>query len=152
MLDSSGVMKMKIQDFIFSDELFENEKQSLMYKMCVKRASSAIGHGAMTAGTARASTISTSEIPSICYSAFLPPNYETKMTWTAEELNGKEKDFTLWPEFHVGVATGLKMLSDNPSHYIKNRQWISFHRGEDESNEHAGFILALGLMGQLDAL
>ena len=152
MLNPTTTMKMKMQDFILSEELFENEKQNLMHKMCVKRASSCVGFGAMTAGTARASTISTSEIPAISYQATLPPNFETKMTLSSEELNNKEKDFTLWPEFHLGVATGLKMLSDNPQHYIKNRQWISFHRGEDESNEHAGFILALGLMGQLEAL
>ena len=103
-------------------------------------------------GTSKASATAASSIPKINLTAELPPNYETKMTMPQAELDSREKEFLMWPKFHIGVAEGLKMLSENPNDYIKNRQWITYHCGEGELYENAGFIFALGLMGHLVAL
>ena len=151
-LDVSKTLKMRMPENIISDEHFENEKHNLLYKICLKRASTCIGYGALTLGTAKASATSASSVPQINFSAMLPPNFETKMQMSVTELETREKDFMVWPKFHIGVATGLKMLSEDPKDYVRNRQWITYHRGEEESNEHAGFIMALGLLGQLEAL
>lgn len=152
MLDVTRTIKMRLPDNIVSEEQFESEKHNLLYKICLKRASTSVGYGALTLGTSKASPTSASQVPQINFSAFLPPNFDTKMTMPQTELETREKDFMVWPKFHIGVATGLKMLSENPKDYVKNRQWITYHRGEEESNEHAGFIFSLGLLGQLEAL
>ena len=151
-LDVSKTLKMRMPENSISDEHFENEKHNLLYKLCLKRASTCIGYGAFTLGTSKASATSASSVPQINFSALLPPNFETKMQMSATELETREKDFMVWPKFHIGVATGLKMLSEDPKDYVRNRQWITYHRGEEESNEHAGFIMALGMLGQLEAL
>lgn len=151
-LDVTRILKMRMPEQVISDEHFETEKHNLLYKLCLKRASTCIGFGALTLGTSRASPTSASEVPQINFSALLPPNFEAKMQMSATELETREKDFLIWPKFHIGVATGLKMLSEDPKDYVRNRQWITYHRGEEESNEHAGFIMALGLLGQLEAL
>ncbi|CAG9324816.1 unnamed protein product [Blepharisma stoltei] len=152
MLDVTRAIKMRLPDNVVSEEQFEAEKHNLLYKICLKRASTAIGYGALTLGTSKASPTSASQVPQINFSAFLPPNFDVKMNMPQNELETREKDFMVWPKFHIGVATGLKMLSENPKDYVKNRQWITYHRGEEESNEHAGFIFSLGLLGQLEAL
>lgn len=151
-LDVTKALKMRMPENVISDEHFETEKHNLLYKICLKRASTCIGYGALTLGTSKASPTSASSVPQINFSAFLPPNFETKMQMSPTELETREKDFMVWPKFHIGVATGLKMLSEDPKDYVRNRQWITYHRGEEESNEHAGFIMALGLLGQLEAL
>ena len=151
-LDVTRTLKMRMPEHIISEEHFETEKHNLLYRLCLKRASTCIGFGAFTLGTSRASPTSASEVPQINFSALLPPNFESKMQMQATELETHEKDFLIWPKFHIGVATGLKMLSEDPKNYVRNRQWITYHRGEEESNEHAGFIMALGLLGQLEAL
>lgn len=151
-LNVTRTLKMRMPENNISEEHFETEKHNLLYKLCLKRASTCIGFGALTLGTSKASPTSASSVPQINFSALLPPNFETKMMMSATELETREKDFLIWPKFHIGVATGLKMLSEDPKNYVRNRQWITYHRGEEESNEHAGFIMALGLLGQLEAL
>ncbi|OMJ84336.1 hypothetical protein SteCoe_14561 [Stentor coeruleus] len=151
-LDVTRILKMRTPENNISEEHFETEKHNLLYKLCLKRASTCIGFGALTLGTSKASPTSASSVPQINFSALLPPNFETKMQMSVSELETREKDFLVWPKFHIGVATGLKMLSEDPKDYVRNRQWITYHRGEEESNEHAGFIMALGLLGQLEAL
>jgi len=152
MLDVTKSLKMRMPDHSMSEEQFEAEKHNILFRICLRRASTCIGYGALSLGTSKASPTSASQIPPINFSALLPPNYDSRMTMSGQELETREKDFMVWPKFHIGVATGLKMLSENPSDYVKNRQWISYQRGEEDSSEHAGFIFALGLLGQLEAL
>lgn len=152
MLDVTRVMKLHKPEFIGSEEHFETEKHTLLFKLCVRRAASAVGYGSLKIGTKKASATAASGIAKICYSAFMPPNYSSKLTLTLAELNTREKDFTMWPAFHSGVAAGLQLMSDDPRAYVRSRQWITYQRSEAESHEHAGFIFALGLMGQLEAL
>jgi hypothetical protein len=152
MLDTTQPMKMRMPENIHSDEHFENEKHNLLFKLSVRRAGATVGYGALMIGTSKASATAASSIPKINLTAELPPNYETKMTMPQAELDSREKEFLMWPKFHIGVAEGLKMLSENPNDYIKNRQWITYHCGEGELYENAGFIFALGLMGHLVAL
>ncbi|KAI9032149.1 hypothetical protein DFJ74DRAFT_601859, partial [Hyaloraphidium curvatum] len=52
-----------------------------------------------------------------------------------------------WPEFHDGVATGLRISPDCPD---VDSSWIVYHRPDDVTTpRHAGFLLALGLNGHL---
>jgi anaphase-promoting complex subunit 1 len=55
-----------------------------------------------------------------------------------------------WPEFHEGVASGLRI----PSSCNIEGSWISLNKPNmtDNSNSHAGFLLGLGLNGHLKAM
>ena len=121
-LDVTRTLKMRMPENNISEEHFETEKHNLLYKLCLKRASTCIGFGALTLGTSKASPTSASQVPQINFSALLPPNFETKMQMSVAELETREKDFFIWPKFHIGVATGLKMLSEDPKNYVRNRQ------------------------------
>ncbi|RCH98868.1 Anaphase-promoting complex subunit 1, partial [Rhizopus stolonifer] len=58
------------------------------------------------------------------------------------------KEFLHWPQFHNGVAAGLRI---SPNNYV-NDSWISFcHPGELEP-QHGGMLLAMGLNGILKRL
>lgn len=73
-----------------------------------------------------------------------------------------------WPDFHNGVASVLRIATSfkrnlpdgkgNPGHMsdLNNQQmrnWIMFHKPPLEPKcEHGGFLLAAGLLGQLDVL
>jgi hypothetical protein len=54
-------------------------------------------------------------------------------------------EFTAWPEFHNGVATGLRMASGG--HQL-TRTWIVYNKPPEPSYAHAGVLFALGLMGK----
>lgn len=53
-----------------------------------------------------------------------------------------------WPEFHNGVAAGLRISPNNNV----NDSWISFCCPSDLGPQHGGFLLALGLNGTLKKL
>ncbi|KAG2199662.1 hypothetical protein INT47_005187 [Mucor saturninus] len=57
-------------------------------------------------------------------------------------------DFLHWPEFHNGVAAGLRI---SPSNNI-NDSWIAFCYPTELGPEHGGLLLALGLNGTLKKL
>lgn len=63
----------------------------------------------------------------------------------------KDLNLTLWPEFHNGVANGLKLSKEimdiNPDNL---KTWIFYQRPETLEFEHGGFLLGLGLLGYLD--
>ena len=53
-----------------------------------------------------------------------------------------------WPDFHRGVATGLKLGRQSDI----DGSWIVFNRYAEPNAEHAGFLLAMGLQGHLKKL
>ena len=59
-----------------------------------------------------------------------------------------------WCEFHNGVSAALKISSQSFSQgpNKNSRNWIMQYRPILPKNEHGGFLLGLGLMGQLDSL
>jgi anaphase-promoting complex subunit 1 len=88
------------------------------------------------------------------------PHPQRKMEFHKLELQGRNTalmstvtpdpllftaDYFAWPEFHNGVATGLSISSEE----IVDASWIIFNRPEEPNNEHAGFLLGLGLNGHL---
>jgi anaphase-promoting complex subunit 1 len=54
-----------------------------------------------------------------------------------------------WPEFHNGVATALELSMQSVS---LDSGWIFSHHTGDVSPREAGFLLGIGLLGQLSAL
>lgn len=62
---------------------------------------------------------------------------------------GAPLDFAVWPEFHAGCATGLRLFGPQAQ---LTRNWIEFQRGSEASPAHSGLLLAFGLGGHLRAL
>lgn len=59
-------------------------------------------------------------------------------------------DFATWPLFHNGVAAGLRIM--RAGHSKLSTTWIAYHRpdnNKEPARDHAGFLLALGLLGHL---
>mmetsp|Transcript_32182 Transcript_32182/g.96812 ORF Transcript_32182/g.96812 Transcript_32182/m.96812 type:complete len:347 (+) Transcript_32182:2649-3689(+) len=67
--------------------------------------------------------------------------------------------FRVWPQFHNGVAAGLRLQpweSDDCRSGRRSacvtRTWIVYNRPKLPSPQHGGLLLALGLQGHLDVL
>lgn len=60
-----------------------------------------------------------------------------------------------WPEFHNGVAAGLRLHVRGTGHdSLSLRAWIADHRpgGGEFPPDHSGMLLGWGLTGVLDSL
>lgn len=58
------------------------------------------------------------------------------------------KEFLYWPQFHNGVAAGLRI---SPSNHV-NDSWIDFCNPAELEPQHGGVLLAMGLNGVLKKL
>ncbi|EFN54660.1 hypothetical protein CHLNCDRAFT_9822, partial [Chlorella variabilis] len=56
---------------------------------------------------------------------------------------------TAWPEFHNGVAAGLRLA---PGTHQLTRTWVVYNKPLEPSYSHAGMLMALGLTGHLSCL
>jgi anaphase-promoting complex subunit 1 len=68
----------------------------------------------------------------------------------AIDKNAFTEEKVCWAFFHAGVAAGLSISRDAKG---IDTSWIIFNKpGQDLSNRHAGFLLALGLNGHLKSV
>lgn len=60
-------------------------------------------------------------------------------------------DMKVWPQFHNGVAAGLRIAQGISQ---IDSTWIVYNkpRSNQLTEEHAGFLMALGLSGHLNSL
>eukprot|EP01018_Ginkgo_biloba_P012111 Gb_37425 [translate_table: standard] len=68
-------------------------------------------------------------------------NFPTNMASIADTIS--------WPEFHNGVAAGLRIA---PFQARMSRTWIMYNKPDEPNFSHAGLLLALGLHGHLRVL
>lgn len=68
------------------------------------------------------------------------------------DLNKVSTELLVWPEFHNGVAAGLRLTPADLDTITP--AWISYNRPKDSktSDEHAGLLMAIGLLGHLKSL
>ena len=59
---------------------------------------------------------------------------------------GAFSEQTAWPEFHNGVAAGLRLA---PGTHQLTRTWVVYNKPAEPSFTHAGMLMALGLTGHL---
>lgn len=121
----------------------ENEPQ-LLRRFLIRRLSILVGRGAITVNTDRSLFTEVLHIPKINLTAILE-NTNRKMP-----LEKKEETFN-WPEFHSGVAVGLKIPREILQQKNKDtiRTWIDYQKTNYESYDKPGLIYALGLQGLL---
>ena len=150
LLDTTKPMRIK-QKYLENvpEDKIETETQAILFKLCIRRFSVLIGQGALTLATVPTMITEALKIPKINLSA-ISPLTNTKIT--LEFRDEKEQSLLNWPEFHNGVANGLKLFQEIMQ-YDKNqlRTWIFYQRPETPKFEHGGFLLAMGLLGFLDS-
>lgn len=98
-------------------------------------------------------TLSTTE-PLLFEPIKVPPfNLNGKLAGTKTSVtldpNSIPPETLTWPEFHNGVAAGLRITPDKGK--VTN-VWIVYNKPEELTNSYAGVLLALGLQGHLSAL
>lgn len=74
------------------------------------------------------------------------------MKITLEIKEEKDLNLQLWPEFHNGVATGLKLSKEIMTLNQESlKTWIFYQKPDTLEYAHGGFLLGLGLLGYLDS-
>jgi len=89
----------------------------------MRRLSCFSGQGAFTFGTWNTFITEVVKVPKINLSAVMPNDVKI----TLEIKEEKDLNLTLWPEFHNGVATGLKLSKQIMAIHPENlKTWIFY--------------------------
>lgn len=154
MLQSSKPVKVNItQRTGVNDHDFVEEQERHLYTICIRTMALSIGRGMMTLRSYKPVVAETFPIPKLCLTGRAPPRNAT-IDLSHIEV---QPNMTTWPLFHNGVAAGLRactLASDiiDSSWIVYNKPKSSQSVANDAQNEHAGFLLALGLNGHLSKL
>lgn len=129
-----------------SDHEFIEERESYLYAISIRTMALPIGRGMLMLSTFNPIPTETLHIPKLCLSGRVPPK------WNVVEMTHIElpPNLTDWPQFHNGVAAGLKISSSSQL----ESSWILFNkqRSNTLTNEHAGFLMGQGLNRHLSNL
>ena len=150
-----------------TDHEFEQLKQKKLSLLVQRTLALPIGRGMMTIGGIKPVAAEPLPIPELCLKGRVPPSNAT-LSLDPSECTPEAR---IWPEFHNGVAAGLRLPQPDECKDTMSRvtrSWIVYNRpasssqenSEDASNRandlkshaHGGFLLALGLRGHLTAL
>ncbi|KAG2219538.1 hypothetical protein INT45_003103 [Circinella minor] len=144
-LDSTRVPEIVVPDRPdLADEEVTAEHQVHVVNLVQRTLALSVGRGLYSYGTYKPDLTKAFPIETINLSAKLLPLRTVvaveERTWNQEYLN--------WAQFHNGVAAGLRI---SPSHKVSG-SWIVFSNPDELKPEHGGFLLALGLNGNLKHL
>lgn len=122
-----------------SDHDFIEEQERHLYNICIRTMALPVGRGMFTLCTYHPLPTEPLPIPKLCLQGRAPPrNATVDLTHIDTPAN-----MSSWPQFHNGVAAGLRMADF--SHI--DSTWILYNKpkGNELTNEYAGFLMALGL-------
>jgi hypothetical protein len=167
LLRSSRPMFLKVARAVeLNDHDFERLKQKRLHSLILRSLALSVGRGMMTIGNLEPIPAETLPVPELCLRGRVPP---TNAGITLD-LTDSPSDLRVWPEFHNGVAAGLRLPSKNDSSdFHISRTWIIYNKpppyqeqtteGAEPNTEilfknhsHGGVLLALGLRGHLTTL
>jgi len=152
-----------------SDHEYERLKQSKLLLLCRRSLALPVGRGMLTIGSFHPVAAEPLPLPELCMAGRIPPA-NTNLALDMTDCHG---EFRVWPEFHNGVAAGLRLpLESEIRESISKitRTWIVYNRPNpandlqqnqtngqppvhnSQSHAHGGLLLALGLRGHLSAL
>eukprot|EP00814_Leptocylindrus_danicus_P021824 CAMPEP_0116010592 /NCGR_PEP_ID=MMETSP0321-20121206/4085_1 /TAXON_ID=163516 /ORGANISM="Leptocylindrus danicus var. danicus, Strain B650" /LENGTH=1159 /DNA_ID=CAMNT_0003479705 /DNA_START=267 /DNA_END=3746 /DNA_ORIENTATION=+ len=153
-----------------SDHEYEKLKQANLLLLCNRSLALSVGRGMMTVGTLHSSLAERLPIPEICLAGRVPPTN----TIVALDTTSAPAEMTIWPEFHNGVASGLRIGVENDESQESaqiTRTWILYNKPSASNSQsapqnrstqknksgntqhaHGGFLMALGLRGHLSKL
>ncbi|XP_077996954.1 anaphase-promoting complex subunit 1-like [Glandiceps talaboti] len=133
-----------------SDHDYIEEQEMRLLSVCHRTMSLPVGRGMFTLCTSRPVITETLPMPKLNLTGRAPPRNNTvdlKHIDVPANMNS-------WPSFHNGVAAGLRIAAGDSQ---IDATWIVYNKpktgsGNEMTNEHAGFLLALGLNGHLAKL
>ena len=153
-----------------SDHDYERQKQERLLLLSRRVLALPLGRGMLTIGNLKPVPAEPLPLPEICLSGRIHPTNTTMALDTSE----CPVDMKVWPEFHNGVAAGLRLplqLDGGESVTKITRTWIVYNRPsannqensqnnsntnesstQDQSHAHGGLLMALGMRGHLTAL
>ncbi|KAL1925795.1 uncharacterized protein VTP21DRAFT_678 [Calcarisporiella thermophila] len=146
LLQSSRLTKLRMPDM---PELGEHEltaaQQQRVQQLTWRTLALPAGRGIFTYGTSLPVLTERFPIPAFNLSAKINP-----LNTTVElDTSPLPHDIFDWPDFHNGVAAGLRISSKCTEIDIS---WIAFNKPDELNSSHAGFLLALGLNGHVKSL
>ena len=101
----------------------------------------------MHAGTLRPIPTEPLCIPDLCLAGRLPQQHNAVFNLDLSAANavpGAAADVTAWPEFHNGVAAGIRLA---PGGGGLTRTWVVYNKPKTPNYTHAGMLMGLGLAG-----
>lgn len=147
-----------------NDHDFERLKQQKLALLCRRILPLPVGRGMLTIGTLESIPVEPLAVPKICLAGRVPPQ-NVILNLEENRCTSKHK---MWPDFHNGVANGLRLPMAVKGEQTINRTWIVSNRPKppqttpSQPNElpsppepdhtYGGFLFALGLRGHLAAL
>ena len=147
-----------------SDHDFERLKQQKLALLCRRSLPLPVGRGMFTIGTLDRLPIEPLPMPKICLAGRIPPQ-NAILGLEENRCTSKHK---MWPDFHNGVAAGLRLPLAKDGGKRLTRTWIVCNRPKllpppsvqgsqpaptpDPDHTYGGFLFALGLRGHLSAL
>ncbi|EDV34305.1 uncharacterized protein Dana_GF21034 [Drosophila ananassae] len=131
-----------------SDHEFIEEQEKQLFALCARTMTLPLGRGMFTLRTVLPRPSDSLTMPKLCLVGREPQK------GTTIEMQQIEfpANMHMWPSFHNGVATGLKI---SPQARDIDSTWIVYNKPKTQANnalEHAGFLMALGLNGHLKTL
>lgn len=151
-----------------SDHDYERMKQDKLLLLSRRVLAVPVGRGMFTIGSLRPVPAEPLPVPDLCLVGRVPPTN----AMLALDVSDCPTDLKVWPEFHNGVAAGLRLpLEDDASGAVSKitRTWIVYNRPPQSSqtqgsgngtnnptdnvgHSHGGLLMALGLRGHLTTL
>lgn len=96
-------------------------------------------------GTSRSFITDIVKIPKINLSALMPNDIKITL-----DLKDDKEAIIHWPEFHAGLAAGLRLSQHViPLSEDHLKTWIFYQKPDTPRRDHSGFLLSLGLLGYL---
>ncbi|GKY95209.1 hypothetical protein MPSEU_000483900 [Mayamaea pseudoterrestris] len=147
-----------------SDHDYERMKQKKLMLLARRYLALPVGRGMLSIESLKPMAAEPLTIPRLCLKGRVPPANSS----LALDDSECPSDMRVWPDFHNGVAAGLRLTGCKESDVVIARTWILYNQpaavdqlqeGEEagqeaqrKSHSHGGFLLALGLRGHLTAL
>ncbi|ORY54085.1 hypothetical protein BCR35DRAFT_310470 [Leucosporidium creatinivorum] len=133
------------------DQLTPNVQQNLLGSLSNRTLALPIGFGMFTYRTRSKISSESVPIPRINTSArILPmPSPVAYIEKEPRDAPGGNQDRFEWPEFHSGVAAALQLQVHSTGF---DSSQISFNKPAELDSKHAGFLMGLGLVGQISSM
>ncbi|CAL9156743.1 unnamed protein product [Musa hybrid cultivar] len=122
-------------------------QQHQLWNLAQRTTALPFGRGAFTLASTYAVLTEALHVPKLVLAGRLPAQQNATVNLDPNLRNILE--LRSWPEFHNGVAAGLRLA---PFEGKMSRTWIQYNKPEEPSFTHAGILLALGLHGHLCSL
>lgn len=119
-----------------SDHDYERSKQQRLMLLCRRSIALPVGRGMLTLGTHNMLSAEQLLIPNIVLNGRVPPAMGT----LALDMSSCPANFRVWPEFHNGVAAGLRLphSSEDKNERTITRTWIKFNKPLTVAAQNSG--------------